>query len=921
VTRERWRQLEDLYHAAIELLPEQRNALLESADPELRAAVESILAQETNPKVDGFSLDRPAWEGHGSLLETVSALRAGAQLGPYRIEQQIGRGGMGEVFRATDTRLNRTVAIKISAVQFSERFEREARAIATLNHPNIATLYDVGSSPLGLSYLVLECIEGPTLADLITRGPIDEPEVRRIALETAQAMEAAHDKGIVHRDLKPANIKLGENNVVKILDFGLAKAMNEGQGALRGDTTQQGVILGTPSYMSPEQALGAVADRRADIWSFGVVVGEMLSGKRMFAGNSTSEILASVVRGEPNLSGIPANWLPLLKRCLTKDVRLRLQAIGEARIALENGFEAEVAHQNSRVPWGLIALAAAVVLFAASLWIIRTRRPILENPLANATFTPLIDYEGNETDASISPDGKFVAFMSDRGGVSHVWLDRIGVGAPVDLTPGAEDQRGPLRNVGFSHDGAEVWVSGTERRRLHMLPLLGGKPRLFLSDKAVSPTWSPDGLKVAYHTTEPGDPIFVADSDGSNSRQIFRDLPDQHNHYLVWSADDNWIYFVHGTPATYETDLWRISAAGGQPQRLTTQNSEMRDPTPLQQGMVLYIARERDREGPWLWCYDVAAKVSRRIAFGLEQYTSLSASSDGRRLAVTVANPTVRLWSVPISDSVASEAAVKPFSTESRRALAPRFRGAALYYLSSVGAGDRLWRKEGDRSTEVWGAGQSLAEPAAISPDGTRIAVVTRQRGKRRLRLISADGTDSSEVAPALDVEGSADWSPDGRWIVTGGNDGQGKGLFKIPTGGGSPVRLTRTIGRNPVWSPDGSLIAYSGPNIFALEPILLIRPDGTDVKIPEIRTYRDGERFRFMPDGHRLVYMKASEATPWQDFWLLNLTNMKTRRLSQFEDRASMRTFDVTPDGKEIVFDRERENSAVVLIEMHGEK
>src|SRR5208283_2995835 len=142
--------------------------------------------------------------------------------------------------------------------------EREARAIATLNHPNIATLYDVGSSPLGLSYLVLECIEGPTLADLISRGPIEEPEVRRIALETTQAMEAAHDKGIVHRDLKPANIKLGENNVVKILDFGLAKAMNEGQGALRGDTTQQGVILGTPSYMSPEQALGAVADRRAD---------------------------------------------------------------------------------------------------------------------------------------------------------------------------------------------------------------------------------------------------------------------------------------------------------------------------------------------------------------------------------------------------------------------------------------------------------------------------------------------------------------------------------------------------------------------------------------------------------------------------------------------------------------------------------
>ncbi len=827
---------------------------------------------------------------------------------------------MGEVFRATDTRLNRTVAIKISAVQFSERFEREARAIATLNHANIATLYDVGSSGSGLSYLVLEYIEGPTLAHLIARGPIEQSEVRRIALEAAEAIEAAHDKGIVHRDLKPANIKLGEGNTVKILDFGLAKAMNEGPGALRGDTTQRGVIVGTPSYMSPEQALGGAADRRSDIWSFGAVVGEMLAGKRLFPGNTTSEILASVVRGEPDLSGIPAKWLPLLNRCLTKDVSRRLQAIGEARIALEDGFAAKADHKKGGIPW-VLALAATLALVVTTVWIIQTRRPIVDNPLTNATFTPLIDYQGNETDASISPDGKFVAFMSDRGGVSHVWVDRIGVGGPIDLTPGSEDQRGPLRSIGFSNDGAEIWLAGTETRRLQMLPLLGGKPRFFLNDKAVNLTWSPDGSKVAYHTRDPGDPIFIADNDGSNGRQIFRDLPDQHNHYLAWGADGNWIYFVHGTPATFETDLWRISAAGGEPERLTSQNSEMRDPTPLRQGVVLYIARERDREGPWLWCYDLARKVSHRIAFGLEQYTSLSASSDGRHLAVTIANPTVRLWSIPIRGSIVTEADVKPFATDSRRALAPRFRRDALYFLSSVGAGDKLWRREGDRSSEVWGTAQGLTEPAAVSPDGSRIAVVTRQSGKRRLRLISADGTDSSEIAPKLDVEGSADWSPDGRWIVTGGNDGKGKGLFKIPTGGGFPVRLTRTIGRNPVWSPNGSLIAYSGPNIFTLEPILLIRPDGTQVKVPEIRTHRAGERLRFMPDGRSLVYMKAREATPWQDFWLLDLTNMKTRRLSELRDRATMRTFDVTPDGKQIVFDRERENSAVVLIDMHGEQ
>jgi Tol biopolymer transport system component len=229
-----------------------------------------------------------------------------------------------------------------------------------------------------------------------------------------------------------------------------------------------------------------------------------------------------------------------------------------------------------------------------------------------------------------------------------------------------------------------------------------------------------------------------------------------------------------------------------------------------------------------------------------------------------------------------------------------------------------LWRSEAGKTVEVWrGTLGGLQQAPAISPDGRQIAIIVRQEGKRRLRLITADGAELSAIAPEIDVEGSPDWSPDGKWIVTGGNDGKGNGLFKIPAAGGAAVRLTSQVGRNPVWSPDGSLIAYSGPNVFTLAPLLAVRPDGTAVKIPAIRIRRDGERLRFIPDGRGLAYMQGSDASPWQDFWLLDLRNMSTRRLTRFKDLSTMRTFDITPDGKRIVFDRRHENASVVLISL----
>jgi Tol biopolymer transport system component len=278
------------------------------------------------------------------------------------------------------------------------------------------------------------------------------------------------------------------------------------------------------------------------------------------------------------------------------------------------------------------------------------------------------------------------------------------------------------------------------------------------------------------------------------------------------------------------------------------------------------------------------------------------------------------LWSVPIlNNRLAEERDVKPFTVPTVRALAPRFGGSSLFYLSSLGTGDGLWRLRDGQATEIWkGADGALLETPAVSPDGGRVAIVLRRSGKRQLHVLSSDGAELQPIAEGIDAQGSSCWSPDGRWIVTGGSGATGPGLFKIPLDGGSPVRLVAGQALNPVWSPDGSLIVYAGTNVRTFAPLLAIHPDGTSVALPEISVRRLGERVRFLPDGKSLIYMQGLLAS--QDFWLLDLASMKSRPLTRLQNRATMRTFDVTSDGKQIVFDRLRENSHVVMIDLPKE-
>ncbi|MBI3694947.1 MAG: serine/threonine-protein kinase [Acidobacteria bacterium] len=479
-------------------------------------------------------------------------ISAGTRLGPYEIVASLGAGGMGEVYRARDARLGRDVALKVLPEVFAKdaermaRFEREAQVLASLNHPNIAALYGLEESG-GVRALVMELVEGPTLAERIEDGPIPIDEALPIARQIAEALEAAHEKGIIHRDLKPSNVKVKADGAVKVLDFGLAKALEDDPASsdvrnsptLSLAATRAGVILGTAAYMPPEQAKGKPVDRRADIWAFGVVLFEMLTGQQLFAGETAGDTLAAVIKDEPKWDRLPESTPPairkLLRRCLDRDPRRRLRDIGEARLVIEDVMAGAPAEEPSPRPRVSASPRLAVSWVVAGALLISTlvlaflyfgETPPAERVMRYSVPAP---EKASIHSFAISPDGRYLAIAATAQGKRYLWVRALDALQP-QLLPGTEEAANPF----WSPDSR--WIGFFAQGKLKKIAVSGG-PAQTLCDAAAGRggAWNRDGVILfAPSPTGPlfrvsavgGVPVQVAKAEGGGTHRNPVFLPD-----------------------------------------------------------------------------------------------------------------------------------------------------------------------------------------------------------------------------------------------------------------------------------------------------------------------------------------------------------------------------------------------------------
>jgi eukaryotic-like serine/threonine-protein kinase len=755
----------------------------------------------------------------------------GSKLAHYEITSHLGSGGMGDVYQATDTKLGRSVAIKLLPEAFSHdadraaRFEREARVLASLNHPNIAAIYGIEEAS-GRKFLVMELVGGEPLAERIVRGPIPVEETLNIAKSICQAVEAAHEKGIIHRDLKPGNVMVGSDAAVKVLDFGLAKITTSAEVGAAPSTwptmisMMPGTILGTAAYMSPEQVSGKEADRESDVWAFGCVVYEMLTGRRAFQGGSFTEVLANILKSEPEWHRLPdgsEGVHRLLRRCLQKDPKSRLRDFRDVRIEIDEvQSETERGHplvQNvsrGRERFALISALALVALFAVAMgiWAFRQERPSPELRLEINT-PPTTD----PVSLAISPDGRKIVYVANNEGGSQLSLRSLD--------------------------------------SISARPLAG-------TDAARFPFWSPDNRSIGFFAEGK---LKRIDIDGGSIRPLADAVIGQGG---TWNADGVIVFAPN--PAG---GLSRVSASGGESTVImrVQQQVSLRFPQFLPDGRHFLYYRTGNPEARGVYIGQLDALETHRMfdadfaavyastghLLFVRQGTLFAQNFDPNKLALT-GDP------YPVAGPVAAGAGLGALSASAV--------GSVVYRSGSV-AGQRqfIWFDRAGKEIERVGGPDSAApSDPSLSPDGRRVALHRTVNGNTDIWLLELGRNVLGRFTFDPAVELRPTWSPDGRRIVFQSNrlPHTGSTFFdlyqKTVFGTGTEERFLATPQNENVtdWSRDGRFVLYrtdAGSELKTGFDIWAFRTDGDPKPFPVVRTSFEERDGQFSPDGKWIAY------------------------------------------------------------------
>jgi serine/threonine protein kinase/Tol biopolymer transport system component len=875
----------------------------------------------------------------------------GNNLGHYKIDRSIGRGGMGEVYSALDLKLNRRVALKVlpmatvGQAEARQRFEREAKAVAALSHPNIVTIYSV-ENEAGVVFLTMELIEGKTLSDLIPKGGMRLERILKLAIPLADAVSSAHQQGITHRDLKPANIMVTDDGRVKVLDFGLAKLREEQEASAetaadptRG-LTEKGSILGTTMYMSPEQAEGRSVDARSDIFSLGIILYEMATGRLPFHGETNVAVLSSILKDNPVLitelnSEQPRDLARIVKRCLAKDPEQRYHSGKDLRIELEELKEAADSGVIQTVPqpltpgenarWWKFAFAGAV-LIAVALGVLRTRQasPVDTAPAAPQIELTRLTSSGTAGLAAISPDGKYVVHVVVEPTQQSLWVRQVATSSNVLIVPAAHVRYDGLT---FSPDGNFVYYSTYPKvgalGTLYTIPLLGGTPRPLLEDVDSSVSFSPDGQHFVVERgieTKGEETLLIAGADGTLEKTLATTKRPQEfgQNNPSWSPDgktiamaangvDNGGAYMHvvavdvatGAIRPIGTRHWRkvgsvAWGAGGHSLVFTANDTS--DPL------------GEDVSPGQVWQLSFPSGTAQKVTNDLNGYSEVSLSAEGRSLVAIQSEQVAHLWVMPFGgDSATARQITHGRSSDGAWGLAWTPDGKIIYSSRVSGSSD-LWivdaNAENGKPLPTGGAPNAFP---SVSPDGHYLIFQSSRDGNIRIWRTDIDGGNARPLSPGPEDLGPLFIPPDGNFILYSSAASSPYSTWKVSAGGGNPERITSSQAILPqALSPDGKqlVVVLSDQSGFHMG----IRPLESDAAPVLLEI---GFPIYFMPDGKNVTFVDPANPT---NVFAMQLDGGKRRPITTFTSDTTF-YFALSPDGKRIALSRGTISTDVVLM------